>query len=159
MYSKEEAKKLRQEFWDTFKERSKKISPDGIKPRRWMLKNTGIKGLELKFQAENGFARVMINITHKYEARRYKIYDLLKMYAVVINDIVGEDMIWDRHLTNDIGKEQSCIYFELEPITYHNRVNWEPIFDFFLDKMPKVELAIEELKEILQEKIKSDWEA
>ena len=56
MFSKEEAKKIREEFWDSFKKLSAGRRARKGLPRNWMLAQTGIKALNLRFHVdrENG---------------------------------------------------------------------------------------------------------
>jgi len=49
MYSKEEARILKQEFWEGFNRYTKFYSKKVGSPISWMLYKTEIKGIELKF--------------------------------------------------------------------------------------------------------------
>ena len=53
MFSKEESKKIRQEFWTSFGKEY---------PRKWLLYNTKIKGVTLKFTFTTKIAQVSIDI-------------------------------------------------------------------------------------------------
>ncbi len=49
MFSKEEAKQVREEFWDQFKTISRQRRLRKKLPGEWILTQTGVKALNLKF--------------------------------------------------------------------------------------------------------------
>ena len=64
MYSKEEALRIKKDFWIAFAE---------AYPRKWLLYDTKIKDVTFKFNVDNKKAYVMLDIEPKDENKR-KIY-------------------------------------------------------------------------------------
>ena len=64
MYSKEEAQKMKREFWVTFAAEY---------PRKWLLYDTKIKDFTFKFFIDNKKAQVQLDIEPSSEEKR-KIY-------------------------------------------------------------------------------------
>ena len=64
MFTKEEAQKIKREFWITFAQEY---------PRKWLLYNTKIKDVTFKFHIDNKKAMVSLDIEPKDEEHR-KIY-------------------------------------------------------------------------------------
>jgi len=87
MYSREESKLLRKEFWILFGE---------TYPRKWLLYNTKIKDVTLKFTFDTQKAQVSIDIEPKDVVFRTYYYErLLKLKNILIseylNDIIYEE--------------------------------------------------------------------
>ena len=62
MFSKEESKILRLEFWDRFHKITAKRRLKSKRPAKWIMNDTGIRQLKLKFQFDEKTATVGIEI-------------------------------------------------------------------------------------------------
>ena len=62
MYTKEEAKNLRRQFWDSFKTWSGRKRTKKGKKGKWLMNNTGIRHLKLKFHFDEECALVALEI-------------------------------------------------------------------------------------------------
>ena len=71
MWSKEEAKELKINFWNGFKRYCSKHKIY----RKWVLTGVKIKSTQLKFYADEQKALVLFQIDHKNDLRRYEIYE------------------------------------------------------------------------------------
>ena len=69
MFSREESKKLREEFWIAF---GKSF------PRKWILYNTKIKGLAFKFHFDVKKAMVILDIETDDLDRRLQLWEKLE---------------------------------------------------------------------------------
>ena len=80
MYSKEELKKLKLEFWESFGAYCA-VQPY-LRGRRkiWMLYDTKVKGVELKFDANREGAYVILEVNHREEERRLEMFERLTWY-------------------------------------------------------------------------------
>lgn len=80
MYSKDELRKLKTEFWESF------AAYCGVQPylrrrrKMWVLYNTKVKGVELKFDATRNGAFVILEVNHKQEDQRLEMYEKLTWY-------------------------------------------------------------------------------
>jgi len=82
MFSKEESKKLIQEFWTSFGKEY---------PHKWILYNTKIKDLLLKFTFTTKFAQVSLDIVSQDELiRSYYFEKLIALKIILINDYFPE---------------------------------------------------------------------
>ena len=75
MFSKEEAIKLRKEFWTSF---GKSF------PRKWLLYNTKIKGFSFKFVADKKKSKVCLDIEHPDEIANELLYDQMLSLKVLL---------------------------------------------------------------------------
>ncbi len=88
MYSKEEASKLRQQFWITFGKYMKPIlSADGL-PTNWVNYKTGVKHIFFKMDATQKQAVIAIDITHSDEATRTLFFEHFVAFKTSVNSII-----------------------------------------------------------------------
>ena len=91
MWSKEEAKELKINFWNGFKRYCSKHKIY----RKWVLTGVKIKSTQLKFYADEQKALVLFQIDHKNDLRRYEIYECFQSYRKLMAADCGEDLHWD----------------------------------------------------------------
>ena len=77
MFSKEESRRLREEFW---------ISFGKSYPRKWILYKTKIKGLSFKFTFDSKKALVSIDVEGDLEQRILLWEKLLSLKSVLLED-------------------------------------------------------------------------
>lgn len=141
MFSKEESKRLRQEFWISF---GKSF------PRKWILYDTKIKGLALKFHFEMKKAMVSLDIDHSDLAVRMQLWDkLLSVGSLLKNDYLPE-VIFNDSLILDNGKEISRAYVVLNNVSIHNKNTWRETMEFLNDNMLLFEAFFIDYKEIIE---------
>ena len=122
MYSKEEAKLIKQEFWTTF---AKEF------PRKWILFNTKIKEFTLKFEIDNKIARVGIEITSQDPNLKLIYFQKIESLKSILEDEYVNNCIFDYNFCLETGKKIAKIYVSLENISINNKNNWHNIFNFF----------------------------
>ena len=77
MFSKEEAKQLREDFWDSFKSMSSGRRARKKLPGNWMLSQTGIKALNLRFHVNREVAQVGIDLETRNMDKRIELFEKL----------------------------------------------------------------------------------
>jgi hypothetical protein len=142
MYSKEEALKIKKEFWIAFAESN---------PRKWLLYNTKIKDVSFKFNVDNKKAIVSLDIEPK-NAELQKIYfeKIESLQTILVKNYL-KDAILDRNHQLESGKIISRIWVELEQISINNKTTWPSIFSFFSDNMEKFELFFYEYEDYIRD--------
>lgn len=129
MFSKEEAKKLRQEFWTAF---GKSF------PRKWILYDTKIKDMSFKFHFDRRSAKVSIDIEEsdpEWRALYYEKWFSLK--SLLEKEIKGIQFCPHFELEN--GKEIARIYIELPDVSIHDKNSWQSAMLFLKEQMEKLE--------------------
>ncbi|MBI9066840.1 MAG: DUF4268 domain-containing protein [Salinivirgaceae bacterium] len=152
MYSKDEARLLMGEFWESFGNYTKFYSIKIGEPIKWMLYKTEIKGLELKFELEKKEVRVVLESNSKNEESRFDIFVELDKYRKIINEGFSESLIWMDEYEISPGKIVSRIYKELPEITYHNKDNWPKIFEFMASNMYLLQSNFEVIHDLFKDK-------
>ena len=131
MFSKEESRQLRQEFWTSF---GKSF------PRKWILYDTKIKGFSFKFHFDTKSALVALDLEDDLETRINTWEKLLSLKTVLKDD----------YLHN--GKEISRIYIPLEQkVSIHNKNTWQEVMVFFNTTMDKFETCFTDFEDILKD--------
>lgn len=141
MYSKAENQRLKQEFWVAFAQKY---------PRKWMLYDTKIKDLSLKFFVDNTKAQVSLEIEVKPNEKRWAYFEQLEALKTILTEEYLPEAVFQRNYTLENGKTISRIWVELHPIAIGNRNNWETIFDFFYAKMNALELFFIEYEDVIK---------
>jgi len=140
MFSKEESKKLRQEFWTSFGKSY---------PRKWILYNTKVKGLVLKFSFDVRQASVSIDVEADDLMRRIELWEkLVSLRSILINDY-NKHVIFNDSFVLSNQKEISRIYIEKLEVSIHNKNTWQETMIFLNTSMKQFEAFFIEYKDIL----------
>nr|WP_284041207.1 DUF4268 domain-containing protein [Jejuia spongiicola] len=141
VFSKEESRLLRQEFWISF---GKSF------PRKWILYNTKIKGLSFKFHFDTKTALVALDIEDDLE-NRIKYWEKLEALKSILLDDFLPDAIFNEEYLLENYKEISRVYVPLEQkVSIHNKNTWRDVMEFFNEKMNLFEAFFEDYKDVIE---------
>ena len=130
MFSKEESRLLREEFWTSY---GKSF------PRKWTLYDTKIKGFSFKFYFDIKQALVALDIEGDLENRITYWEKLQALKTIILNDYLPQAQFEETYFL-DNGKEISRVYVPLEgKVSIHNKNNWQQVMLFFNETMSKFE--------------------
>ncbi|RMB60456.1 DUF4268 domain-containing protein [Dokdonia sinensis] len=141
MFSREEAKQIRQQFWIFFGKRY---------PRKWLLYNTRIKDFSLKFDFDNKRALVAIDSESNDEVFRAYYFDKLLSLKNLMKDEISEDLIFEEDYVLDNQKIISRCYLALENVSINNKHSWPEVFEFFHTYMSKMEAFFLEYEDFIK---------
>lgn len=141
MFSKEESRQIKELFWTSF---GKSF------PRKWILYNTKLKGLSLKFYFDNKKALIALDLEDDLENRINYWEKLVALKSILIEDYLPE-AIYDEEFLLDNGKEISRIYVTLgHKVSIHNKNTWQEVMVFFNTHMTLLEAFFEEYKDVIE---------
>ena len=141
MFSKEESRKIREEFWTSF---GKSF------PRKWILYNTKIKGFSFKFHFDTKKALVALDLEDDLENRITYWEKLLAMKRILQDEFLPEAIFEETYFLEN-GKELSRIYVPLRAkVSIHNKNSWREVMEFFNEKMSLLEAFFEDYKDIIK---------
>tara|TARA_R100001369_G_scaffold55680_1_gene82506 strand:- start:418 stop:846 length:429 start_codon:yes stop_codon:yes gene_type:complete len=141
LFSKEESRLLRQEFWTSF---GKSF------PRKWLLYNTKIKGFSFKFYFDNTSALITLDLEDDLENRINCWEKLVALKKILHNEYLPE-VIYEEEYYLENGKEISRIYLPLEQkVSIHNKNTWRDVMEFFNTNMALFESFFEEYRDIIK---------
>ncbi len=141
MFSKEESRLLRQEFWTSF---GKSF------PRKWLLYDTKIKGVAFKFHFDTKTALIALDLEDDLE-NRINCWEKLIALKSILQDEYLPNSIYEEEYYLDNGKEISRIYLPLEQkVSIHNKNSWQEVMVFFNTNMILFETFFEEYCDIIK---------
>lgn len=143
MFSKEEALKIKKDFWTGF--------ADAF-PRKWLLHHTKIKDVTFKFFVDNKTAQVALEIEPKDDEKR-KIYfeKVVSLKSILVNDYLP-DAVFEQNYYLPNGKCISRIWVDInEKVSVNNKTTWEEIYVFFAKNMANFELFFYEYEDYIKD--------
>ena len=141
MFSKEEAQKLRKEFWIAF---GKSF------PRKWILYNTKIKDFSFKFNADAKKAEVSLDIEINDELFRNAYFEKMWSLESILEEELGE-IHKDEFYILENGKVISRFWIKKENVSIYNKNTWQEIFEFFVEKMEAFERVYYEYEDFIKD--------
>lgn len=150
MYSKEELKQLKKEFWEGFGLYCSQIPALKRRKSKFMLYNTKMKGVELKFDATREGAWVILEINLSDETARLERYEQFEMYKSIFEKNFPEGLIWDFAYVRESGEQVCRIYTCKTGIDIHRRIQWMEFYKFMAEEMQKLEKGFRKVKEALE---------
>ena len=151
MYSKDELKKLKIEFWESFAAYCE-VQPYLRRRRKmWTLYNTKVKGVELKFDANRKGAYVILEVNHRQEEERLEMYERLTWYKETLEKDFPDGLIWDCCFVRETGNEVARIYVAKEGLDLHRREHWGDFFSFMARQVYLLERNFMSIAEYLRE--------
>jgi hypothetical protein len=150
MFSKEEAKQLREEFWVQFLSLSKKRRLQKELPGDWILNQTGVKALNLKFHVDREVAQVGIDVETRNMDKRIELYEKLESVKLILEKALGNAMTWELDYIRENGKSVSRIYLQLEGVDIYESSTWPTAHEFMYEKMMKLEEFYREYRDFFK---------
>ncbi|MCK8524080.1 DUF4268 domain-containing protein [Aquimarina sp. D1M17] len=142
MFSREESKQIRQEFWTSFGK---------LYPQKWLLYNTKIKDVTLKFTFTTKKAQVSIDIEPNDEVFRTYYYEKIVSLRKILTSEYLKDIIYNPEYQLENGKIIPRVYVELSDVSIHNKKNWDEVMKFLSVNMIQLETFFLEYKDFIQD--------
>ena len=151
MYSKDELKNLKLEFWESFAAFCEVQPYLRGRKKIWTLYDTKVKGVELKFDATREGAFVILEVNHRGEEARLEMFERLTWYKDTLEMDFPEGLTWDICFVRDTGKQVARIYTSKSGIDFHRRQDWGEFFSFMASQMYLLERNFMYIAEYLRE--------
>ncbi len=131
MYSKQEASRLRQEFWTTFGQYMSPVLSSESEKINWINYKTGEKDISFRMNADNKKAFVAIEITHKDKDLQALYFEQFQQLKTVLQNTLEEEWTWLLHTPDEAGKTISRIYTETQNVSIFKKEDWSQLISFF----------------------------
>ena len=151
MYSKDELKNRKLEFWESFAAFCEVQPYLRGRKKIWTLYDTKVKGVELKFDATREGAFVILEVNHRGEEARLEMFERLTWYKDTLETDFPEGLTWDICFVRDTGKQVARIYTSKSGIDFHRRQDWGEFFSFMASQMYLLERNFMSIAEYLRE--------
>jgi hypothetical protein len=130
MFTREEASRIRQEFWTTFgKYMSPVLSAEGMKIN-WVNYHTRVKDVYFRMDAGQKSSAISISLEHGDAGIQELYFEQFEQFKNLLHAALGEEWEWQLHANVD-GKIISQIYKELPGVSVFNRDHWPELISFF----------------------------
>lgn len=140
MFSREESKQIREEFWTSF---GKDF------PMKWLLYHTKLKEIQLKFTFTRKLAQVSIDISDQDELiRAYYFEKFLSLEKILKSEYLPEAILEAEYELPE--KVISRVYVELDGVSIHNKKDWPEVKQFLFQNMLKMEEFFKNFKEFIK---------
>lgn len=150
MYSKEEAKQIRVEFWEQFRDFTNRRRKNKGRTGKWILDKTGINALNLKFHFDKNEAIVGIDIETRNMERRLEMYEKLEGLRNQVNQALGEKTRWELEYVRENNKPISRVFVSIQDVSIFDRSTWNRVNMFFFDRMTALEDVFNEYRDYLR---------
>uniref|UniRef100_UPI004047D169 DUF4268 domain-containing protein n=1 Tax=Mariniflexile sp. TaxID=1979402 RepID=UPI004047D169 len=146
MFSKEESRVLRHQFWTSL---GKSF------PRKWILYDTKLKGFSFKFHFDTKTALVALDLEDvpiaigmEFQIKYWE--KLVALKSILLDDFLPEAIFEEAYILEN-GKEISRIFVSLDQkVSIHNKNTWRDVMVFFNEKMTLFEAFFEEYKDVIE---------
>ncbi len=150
MYSKEELKQLKKEFWEGFGLYCSQVPALKNRKSKFMLYNTKMKGVELKFDANREGAYVILEINLSDERARLDRFEQFENFKTLFEKNFENGLNWDYEFIRESGEIVSRIYTYKSGLDIHRRIQWMDFYKYLSTEMLKLEKAFKMVKDALE---------
>ena len=141
MYSREESKKIREEFWISFGKQF---------PRKWLLYNTKMKDLSLKFHFDQKSAQVSLDIESSDEVRKAYYFEKLQSLQNILKEEYLKNAIFEEYCKLENGKTISRVFVRKEGVNIHKKEDWTKVQAWLYEKMNALEHFFMEYRDFIE---------
>jgi hypothetical protein len=131
MYSKQEAAKLKEEFWTAFGQYMAPVTSAEGEKINWINYKTGEKNIQFRMQADNKKASIAIEISHTDQGIQHLYFEQFLQLKKIFQSIMEEEWLWTQQVTNEHGKTISRIYNEITGVSIFKKEDWPRLISFF----------------------------
>lgn len=131
MYKREEAARLREEFWTTFGRYMGPVPAAEGGKVNWINYRTGIKDVYFRMHAGHNSAAIEITLEHRDATLREYYFMKFAELKVLLHVKVNEEWTWEPTVQMAAGKTIGRIGKELADVSVYNREQWPDLISFF----------------------------
>lgn len=139
MFSKNEAKQLRQDFWIAFGKSY---------PRKWILYNTKIKDFSFKFHFDTAKAMVSLDIECKDLEKRIELWEKITALKSVLIANYLSNVVLEEYVFLENETEISRVSVQLNNVSIHNKNTWQETMVFLNKNMLQFEAFFRDFEAI-----------
>lgn len=152
MYSKEEEKQIKLDFWQKFADYCRSHPKLRRLKKPFVLHQTGINHVDLKFDVARTWLRVALEINHRNQDRRLDVYEYVESYKQILEQDLN-DVIWSFSFIRENGQEVCRAYIERTDLDYYTPENWPEIFKYMAGNMLILQNNFFEIKDSLKSQL------
>lgn len=141
MFSKEEAKAIREEFWTAYGIYMRQHIPLSGPKIKWANYKTGIRQMYFRLNMDSKSALVAIDMEHRDPDIRALFFEQWEELKMLLHNSSDAEWIWNPSFVHMHGKEIARISVEKQDLSLFRKEDWGETFEFF----GKIMVALDEL--------------
>jgi hypothetical protein len=151
MFSREEASRLRQQFWINFGKYMKPVlNAEGLLIN-WVNYKTGVKHISFKMDAEQKFASIAIEIGHPDAGVRNLLFQQFEEFKTMLESTLQESWDWNEHAIDNLGKQVTRIELVLPKVSVFSEQQWPDIISFLKPRIIALDSFWCDVKPVFEE--------
>lgn len=131
MYSKQDASRLRQEFWTIFGQYMRPVLSADAEKINWINYKTGEKNLLFRMNAEYEKASIRIELVHRDAGIRELYFEQFLQLKDLLHETVGESWNWILNDQDENGRSISSIGCVKSGVNIFRKEDWPELISFF----------------------------
>ncbi len=151
MYSKEEAARLRQQFWISFGQYMKPVPSASGSTVNWINYKTGVKNIFFKMDVDGKKAFISIQLSHSDPDIRHLIFEQFEEFKLLFTNTVGEEWDWIKDSSDDFGKMISKISISISGVSIFNQAHWPTLISFFKPRIIALDEFWDNVKPVFED--------
>jgi hypothetical protein len=131
MYTRDEASRIKEEFWTAFGKYMSPIpSAEGVKIN-WVNYHTKVKDVHFRMDADKKSAAIYISMEHRDPGIQEIFFEQFLEFKNLLHNTIGEEWLWQLHVPTTGGKVISKIYKDISDVSVFNKNQWPELITFF----------------------------
>jgi hypothetical protein len=131
MFTREEASRVREEFWTAFgRYMSPILSAEGMSIN-WVNYHTRIKDVYFRMDAGKKSAVIAISMEHRDPEIQELYFEQFLQLKTLLHETLQEEWDWQLHMPAGDGRIISRISKEISGVSVLNREHWPDLISFF----------------------------
>lgn len=151
MYSKDEAARLRQQFWISFGQYMKPVPSASGYPVNWINYKTGVKNIFFKMDVDTKKATISIQLSHSDAGIRELVFNQFEEFRLMFRNTVNEEWDWLQDTTDEYGKTVSQIAITLDMVNIYNQQHWPELISFFKPRIIALDEFWDNVKPVFED--------
>lgn len=149
MYSKEELKQLKTDFWNQFKVHMQKTRSSNGRRMNWLAYPSEVKDIYIRVDADAKGARLTFDIQGKDAGVRQILWEQLYELKTVLESEMGTDGVWIENASTPVVPVFNRIIWERTDLNFYKPEDHPEIINFLADRLIHFDAFYQEFKDIL----------
>jgi hypothetical protein len=146
MYTREEASRIKEEFWTAFgRYMSPVLSAEGLKIN-WVNYHTRLKDVHFRMDAGKKSAFIAITMEHRDPEIQQMFFGKFEEMKTLLHGMLEEEWVWQLNVRLDDGRIVSRIYKEIGGVSVFNKDHWPDLISFFKPRIIALDSFWEDAK-------------
>jgi hypothetical protein len=134
VYSREEASRIRYEFWTTFGRYMSPVPSASGNKINWINYHTRVKDIYFRMDADSKAAMISISIEHRDRGIQQLYFEHLAQFKTLLQQELQEEWHWQLH-TIVSDKVISRVFREFRGVSVFKKNDWPSLISFFKPRL------------------------